>query len=582
MQLVNKRLPQSSPNIKVYLMEFKTLWRNAGLADDNASANMLINSLNKHWFSKLKNSALFLALPSFNLSSVIHVLQRLDSLVEEERLHAATLPPAPPSVKQPKTRVSKVNVPKEKPKGSKGVPKDVSKMPYQERFMYCYEKGICVCCLSPDHRRPECPCERCVAFRTNKSKPSATYAAAVNSAARPQPPHAPESTAAPDRYTAVVRPANSPIVLNQKTMKSRVSWSDNKRAPVQVVLKNQFALLDPRTPHLRASPLISDTFGQKTDSSGINQFQHLSDKKVCSDMDFRTLSDKHFRTPSGKSNPPKTHTSNNFRTKKDVRTSQPSDTVQRVSSIMSPSEALPQTAPCAPVRPSKVQSVFQTGRGVFNTQETGRESRASSNSVHTSESSCYVPGSIRDTAASVLVDCGSSSNIVSVDIAQHLSTHALAHPIVAEFANGTSSLIEQETIVPLELDGIHHDVPSLVAPIANDLILGNPWIEEHAPVTLNLPEELWYTKDTKHHLLQPKLLKEVLQNQINRRKQKKKTGTMILPITLKELEHCKKSCHIFTVDLKLLSDSPFRIYGDALWPYQCSSSVFRHDEQDLW
>jgi len=178
-QLINKRLPHQAPNIRVYLMEFMTLWRNSGFADDFASANMLINSLNKQWFSKLKNSALFLTLVTVKLSTVMHVLQRLYTMAEEERLHAATLPAASSSQPKPaaKTRVQKVNTSKDKeqPKSTK----DVSKMSHKERFVYCYEKGLCACCLSPGHRRPECPCDKCVAFRATKSTPKSTHVAAV-------------------------------------------------------------------------------------------------------------------------------------------------------------------------------------------------------------------------------------------------------------------------------------------------------------------------------------------------------------------------------------------------------------------
>ena len=88
-------------------------------------------------------------------------------------------------------------------------------------------------------------------------------------------------------------------------------------------------------------------------------------------------------------------------------------------STKTPFEALPQTALVAPVRPSAVPSVFQTGRSAISTQDTSRESLA--NNGHISQFSCYTTGCVHGQPVYPLLDTGSSSNLVSEELAEELT-----------------------------------------------------------------------------------------------------------------------------------------------------------------
>ena len=61
-----------------------------------------------------------------------------------------------------------------------------------------------------------------------------------------------------------------------------------------------------------------------------------------------------------------------------------------------------------------------------------------------------------------LLDTGLSSNLVSEELAEELTVTQCDTPILAEFANGTESIINCETVVPLEVAGVLHEVLSLV------------------------------------------------------------------------------------------------------------------------
>jgi hypothetical protein len=220
---------------------------------------------------------------------------------------------------------------------------------------------------------------------------------------------------------------------------------------------------------------------------------------------------------------------------------------------LKPSEALPQTALEAPVRPLMVQSVFQTRRSASGTQKAGKEQKAKSTS-HTTSSSCYTPGSISGHKIDVLIDSGSSSNIVSDRLTPSLVVRPLETPIQAEFANGSSSVLTEKTTVPLVIDGVHHEVPSLIAPIASDMILGTPWIQDNAPVTFHLPGTITYKHDNTERSVSTLPLAAILKQQ-EKPPKKTKRGTVILPISVQELQNIRNSCQIFHVDLKAQSDA---------------------------
>ena len=156
-----------------------------------------------------------------------------------------------------------------------------------------------------------------------------------------------------------------------------------------------------------------------------------------------TTNTKRYDTPVTRTNHPSIARQVTRRT---VSSSNNKKVVKPVSaSDIVPSEALPQTALEAPVRPLMVQSVLQTRRSASSTQKKSR-------GQHTGDNSCYTTGFIDGVQVDVLIDSGSSSNIISEEIAKQFISQPLDNPVMAEFANGSSSVITTKTIVPLVRD----------------------------------------------------------------------------------------------------------------------------------
>lgn len=172
---------------------------------------------------------------------------------------------------------------------------------------------------------------------------------------------------------------------------------------------------------------------------------------------------------------------------------------------------------------------------------------------HTSRASCNVRGSLEDLPVSVLIDSGSSSNIISEELATiaQLDRMPLKQNMEAVFANNSKALITDSTVIHMELGGQVHTIPSLIGPISQDVILGTPWLLENSPLELQLPDSITYSTLEGRKTLQTMPIEEVISLQ-NRRKNHKKRPTNVLPISWAELSHYKKGCHIFVVDLKRL------------------------------
>ena len=187
---------------------------------------------------------------------------------------------------------------------------------------------------------------------------------------------------------------------------------------------------------------------------------------------------------------------------------------------------------------------------------------------HTSESTCHVEGLIKKMPVSILIDSGASSNIISEEVATltQLDRIPLDQPIEAEFANSSRAVITESTKVPIELAGQVYSKPSLIGPIGQDLILGTPWLSMNSPVELNIPESITYSTAKGQETLHPLSMEELIsvQKRNNNRRKKKKESTSILPISVSELSHYRKSCRIFTVDLKLVLDDPMNLDAPAL------------------